>query len=84
MQTARKRTETTANASKKPKKHKKPDGDGRGDRDEALKPKKKTVSRKSKKADQREAFACSLEAIHHVVLIDEAVSELKLQFSYGY
>ena len=44
MQTARKRTETATNVSKKPKKCKEPDGDGRGDRDEAWKPKKKTVS----------------------------------------
>ena len=81
MQTARKRSETATDASKKPKKHKEPDGDERGDRDEALKPKKKTVSQKSKKADQREALAHSLEAIHRVVLVDEAISKLKLWFS---
>ena len=78
MRTARKRTETATNASKKPKKRKEPHGDGRGD---SSKPKKKTVSRKSKKADQREALARSLEAIHRVVLVDEGVSELKLRFS---
>ena len=81
MRTARKRTETATNASKKPKKRKEPDEDGRADRDEASKPKKKTVSRKSKKVNQWEALAHSLEAIHRVVLVDEAVSKLKLRFS---
>ena len=81
MRTARKKTEAATDVNKKPKKRKEPDGDGRGDRDEASKPKKKTVSQKSKKTDQREALARSLEAIHRVVLVDEAASELKLRFS---
>ena len=81
MRTARKKTEAATDVNKKPKKRKEPDGDGRGDRNEASKPKKKTVSQKAKKTDQREALARSLEAIHRVVLVDEAASKLKLRFS---
>ena len=83
MQAARKRTESATNL--KSKKRKKLDGDrrARGDKSKAAgssKPKKKTVSRKSKKDDKWQALAHSLEAIHQVVLVDEAVSEIKLRF----
>ena len=83
MQAARKRTEAATNSMSR--KRKKLDGDGqdRGYKSEASrssKPKKKTVNHKSKKDDKRQALAHSLEAIHQVVLVDEAVRELKLRF----
>ena len=81
MRTARKKTEAATYAYRKPKKRKEPDEDRQGDRDEDSKPKKKIVSRKSKKTDQLEALAHSLEAINRVVLVDEVASELKLRFS---
>ena len=37
MRTARKKTEAATDVNKKPKKRKEPDGDGRGDREEASK-----------------------------------------------
>ena len=76
MQAARKRTEAATNS--KSKKHKKLDLDGQDRWDKSVasgssKPKKKTVNRKSKKDDKRQALALSLEAINRVVLIDKAV-----------
>ena len=83
MREARKRTEAATNS--KLKKRKKLDGDGRarGDKSEASgssKSQKKTVSRKSKKDDKWQALAHSLEAVHRVVLVEEAVSKLELRF----
>ena len=40
---SKKKTEAATDVNKKPQKRKEPDGDGRGEREEASKPKKKTI-----------------------------------------
>ena len=68
MRTAKK-TEAATDVNKKPKKRKEPDGDGRGDREEASKPKKKTIRQRYKPKLARSSSCCqSLDFQWHTII----------------